>query len=271
MSISPAALKADARKFIRDSKPPVISAGMLLLILILLANVLAGNILTNSAGGMLAKLQSITTPEEYMAYVESFAEMSDDEIRKIADETLPSAQDMLVIGLLFFMVTCVRTGYILFLLNTVRKTKPAFGNLLDCFAIFYRVLGLIIFGAIALTVGFTLFVIPGFILLYAYRMTPYIMLDHPELSVLGCMHESRKMMKGHKRELFMLDISFIIWWALKQIPLISYGIRVWTIPFTGLSRALFYENVRRDEAYNGLAKEPKTALPDNAPQEDTPE
>ena len=268
MSNSPAALKAEARKCFRESKPPAINVGMLLLVLILLANVLAGNILANRAGDLVTRFQSIKTPEDYTAYVQSIAELPAAELEELWERVMPTTQDILIIALLFFMVTCVRTGYILFLLNTIRKTKPAFGNLLDCFAIFYRVLGLIVFGAIALTVGLTLFVIPGVILFYAYRMAPYIMLDHPELSVIGCMHESRIMMKGHKFELFRLDISFIIWWALKQIPLISYGVRVWTIPFTGLSRALFYESVRRDEAYDGLAREPNIAIPDENARDD---
>ena len=267
MSNSPAALKADAKKYIRESKPPVITAGMLLLILILLANVLAGSILSNRAGDMIEKFASFTSPEDYMAYVQSIYEMSDAELMKMAEKLTPSTLDLLIIGLLFFTVTCVRMGHILFLLNTVRQTKPALGNLLDYFAAFYRVLGLIIFGAIALTFGLMLFVIPGVILFYAYRMTPYIMLDHPELSVIGCMHESRMMMKDHKLELFKLDISFIVWWVLKQIPLISYGVRVWTIPFTGLSRALFYESVRKDEAYSGMAKEPFAGLPEDDTQE----
>ena len=267
MSNSPSALKADAKKYIRESKPPVITAGMLLLILILLASVISGNILAKNSGDLLMKFQSVTTPEEYTAFVQSFAAMSEAELEALMDRIMPSTADLLVIGLLFFMVTCVRTGFILFMLNTVRAAKPAIGNLLDCFAIFYRVFGLIVFGAIALTVGFTLFVIPGFILFYAYRMTPYIMLDHPELSVIGCMHESRIMMQGHKMEFFKLDISFFVWWVLKQLPLISYGVRVWTIPFAGLSRVLFYENVRRDEAYNGLAKEPNLAPPVQEDQE----
>ncbi len=261
MSNSPAGLKAEAKKIIRDSKPPVISVGMLLLILILIATVLAGNIISNRAGSVLTDLQDIATPEEYMEYVQSFADKTDEEIFEMAEEITPTVQDVLVIAALFLVVTCVRLGYILFLLNTVRKTNPVFGNLLDGFAMILRVLGLIVFGGIVLTAGFTLFIIPGVLLFYAYRMTPYIMLDHPELSVIGCMHESRRMMKHHKRELFALDISFIVWWALKQIPLISYGIRVWTIPFTGLSRVLFYENVRRDPAYDGLAKEPTAVLP----------
>ena len=268
MSNSPAALKADAKKFIRESKPPVITAGMLMLILILLANVLVGSILTNRAGDMMETFMSFTSPEDYMAYVQSLYEMSEAELTAMADKLTPSTQDLLIIGLLFFTVTCVRMGHILFLLNTVRHTKPVFGNLLDYFAAFYRVLGLIIFGAIALTFGLMLFVIPGVILFYAYRMTPYIMLDHPELSVIGCMHESRMMMKDHKLELFKLDISFIVWWVLKQIPLISYGVRVWTIPFTGLSRALFYESVRRDKAYDGLAREPNIAIPDENARDD---
>ena len=49
--------------------------------------------------------------------------------------------------------------------------------------------------------------IPGIVKTYSYAMTPYILLDKPELSANEAITDSRMMMRGHKMELFLLDLS----------------------------------------------------------------
>ena len=70
------------------------------------------------------------------------------------------------------------------------------------------------------------------------------MLDHPEMSVLKCISESKRMMKGHKWELFVLDLSFIGWSFLALIPYIGYAVQVWTLPYISTTLALYYEALR---------------------------
>ena len=53
-------------------------------------------------------------------------------------------------------------------------------------------------------------------------MTYYVMIDNPEYGVLQAMKESKKIMKGHKMDLFLLWLSFIGWGILAMIPF-----RVW--------------------------------------------
>lgn len=59
-----------------------------------------------------------------------------------------------------------------------------------------------------------LFVIPGFIKGYSYAMTPYILKDKfsaglTDIGATEAITESRKLMDGHKMDLFVLDLSFI--------------------------------------------------------------
>lgn len=56
-----------------------------------------------------------------------------------------------------------------------------------------------------------LFFIPGLVKSYSYAMAPYIMQDDPSKGWNQCITESRQMMKGHKAQLFWLDVSFIGW------------------------------------------------------------
>ena len=45
-----------------------------------------------------------------------------------------------------------------------------------------------------------LFIVPGIIAIYRYRMALYVMIDHPELGPLDCLRESKRLMTGHAFE-----------------------------------------------------------------------
>ncbi|MCL2342462.1 MAG: DUF975 family protein [Firmicutes bacterium] len=51
-----------------------------------------------------------------------------------------------------------------------------------------------------------------------YVQAPYLLFDHPELSALDCVRESKQIMKGRKGEYFVLGLSFIGWILLAALP-----------------------------------------------------
>lgn len=63
-------------------------------------------------------------------------------------------------------------------------------------------------------VGFCIFIIPGIILSYSYRMVPYILADEPEIGAIDALKKSRAMMKGNKWACFVYDLSYIGWFIL---------------------------------------------------------
>lgn len=54
-------------------------------------------------------------------------------------------------------------------------------------------------------------IIGGLIKKYSYFMVPYIVAENPNIKPLDAINLSRQMMKGHKWECFVLDLSFIGW------------------------------------------------------------
>ena len=62
-----------------------------------------------------------------------------------------------------------------------------------------------------------LLVIPGIIKAYSYRLVPYILKEHPELSAMEAITLSRRMMNGHKADAFVLDLSFLGWILLSAL------------------------------------------------------
>ena len=87
-----------------------------------------------------------------------------------------------------------------------------------------------------------LFLIPGIVKSYAYSMAYYVKLDHPDYGWKACIDESRRLMDGHKREKFVLDLSFLGWIFVGALCL-GVG-TLWVTPYMAATEAQFYEYVR---------------------------
>ena len=91
-----------------------------------------------------------------------------------------------------------------------------------------------------------LFIIPGIIAEYSYAMTPYILLENPEMTAREAIAASKELMKGNKFRLFCLELSFIGWSFLCSLPFLFFasisGIAAIfhaAVPFSLLSAAGF--------------------------------
>ena len=88
-----------------------------------------------------------------------------------------------------------------------------------------------------------LFIIPGIVKYYAYAMTPYIMAEKPNMGINDAITKSREIMKGHKWQLFWLDVSFIGWMLLGVVTLGLGFVFVW--PYYNAARAAFYKEIKK--------------------------
>lgn len=83
-----------------------------------------------------------------------------------------------------------------------------------------------------------LLIIPGIIKGYSYALAEYIQVDDENKDWKHCIDESRRMMDGHKWELFVLDLSFIGWYIVGLLCLFV-GV-LWVIPYHEAAKANFY-------------------------------
>ena len=88
-----------------------------------------------------------------------------------------------------------------------------------------------------------LFVIPGLVKVYSYRLTPYILAENPSMASRDAISLSRKMMNGQKWRAFMLDLSFIGWQFLAALTCGLVGI-FYSFPYQCATNAEFYKAVR---------------------------
>ncbi len=91
-----------------------------------------------------------------------------------------------------------------------------------------------------------LLIIPGIIKSYSYAMANYIMAENPEISALDAITKSRKLMDGHKFELFVLDLSFFFWYLLVAI---TFGLAmIYVGPYMEAAKTNFYLNIKSKDS-----------------------
>jgi hypothetical protein len=88
-----------------------------------------------------------------------------------------------------------------------------------------------------------LFIIPGIVVAFGYSQAVFIMLDDPEISPADALKKSTALMRGHKGELFCLQLSFILWQIL---TLLTLGLAsLYVDPYYNLTLAVYYRNLSR--------------------------
>ena len=94
-----------------------------------------------------------------------------------------------------------------------------------------------------------LFVIPGIVKAYEYRMMPYILSENPELPMEEVFARSKAMMNGQKWNAFVLDLSFIGWYILSGITAGILAI-FYVNPYKRSTDAALYETLKNNEVAN---------------------
>lgn len=132
-------------------------------------------------------------------------------------------------------------GYYSYCLKLSRGVQTKLGDLLDGFNHFTKIIGLYIVSAIFIYLWSLLFVVPGIVASYRYRQAYYILIENPDISVLEALRRSKAMMRGHKLELFFLDLSFIGWYILCVMTVNI--LFIWKMPYFEVTYANFYNLV----------------------------
>ena len=91
-----------------------------------------------------------------------------------------------------------------------------------------------------------LFVIPGIIKAYEYRLVPYIYAENPDMKYSDILAESSRLMKGHKWNTFVLDLSFIGWEILSLMTCGLLSI-FYVDPYKLQTDAALYEAIKYGE------------------------
>ena len=226
------ALKSRAREVIATSNPRVLTVGLVYLLLTVVLSTLG------------ARVMSVNISEsEAMNYLNYAMNGNYEYALRYAETMTPPPTAYAINALLMFVAAIVGAGFTIFLLNTLRNRQPCFANLLDGFGFWWKLLILDLLQSLLIGLWSLLLIVPGVMAHYRYAQALYILIDDPTKSPVRCLRESKAMMNGHKMELFKLDLSFLGWYLLEMIPYVGYAVQVWSVPYVGMTKALYYETL----------------------------
>ena len=153
------------------------------------------------------------------------------------------------------MSNVITIGFQNFCLRVGRGQHAGIGEIFDIFSIFFKAFALIFMMGVFILLWSCLFIIPGIIAAYRYSFAPYILLDYPQKSVMQCIRESKEMTRGYKRQLFVLDLSFIGWLIMAFVPAVLYAVSplialagcilidAFVTPYLNISRSMYYNRL----------------------------
>ena len=145
---------------------------------------------------------------------------------------------MLVLGLMLGGV--MEVGKARYHSNLIFGNEARFEDLFCAFPRFGSAMVMNLARTLLVALG-SLVVVPGILLHYGYAMAPYILARDPECEGLEALRRSRTMLKGHKMDLFLLEVSFIGWMLLATFAL---GIgHLFLTPYTEAARASFFADI----------------------------
>ena len=155
---------------------------------------------------------------------------------------LPFVSAVGLLGLAMFIIGgVVELGYAKFLLKQHDKKELVFADLFSQFERFGTGFAQRFLRTLYTALWTLLFVVPGIIKSLSYAMTPFILEDHPELTASEAINRSKKLMDGHKMDLFILSLTFIGWDILSAL---TFGIGfLFLNPYRNAAYAAFYRNI----------------------------
>jgi uncharacterized membrane protein len=129
-------------------------------------------------------------------------------------------------------------GLAMMFLKISRGEKVELANIFDGFKQFGNSIGAYILILLIVLAGFICLIVPGFIAIIALSQTYRIMADNPSMSCTDAMQRSHELMKGHRMEFFLMNLSFIGWAFL---CLLTVGLGFFILaPYIATTNAVYY-------------------------------
>lgn len=132
-------------------------------------------------------------------------------------------------------------GFNYCILRIVRKDKMYLKDLFKFYPNFINIFLVSLVVQLFFSIGFTLFIIPGIIVVLVYCFVNFIIADG-EFSVIDSLRASRELIYGYKFDYFKFLVSFIGWWL---IVIFTFGTAiVFVLPYFLVSNAVYYDYLR---------------------------
>ena len=261
-------LKSQAKGLIRTADPKPVYMAIIYLVIISVLSFLSFKIVGGYTDAISSQFSDSFIVDEHGEFVPS---VDPEQYYYALQEAMPTPAESLLNIAISIVTTMLGAGFIIFALRTLSGSGASYWNIFDGFGMFFRIIWLYILEGVFIFLWSLLLVFPAFIAFYRYRMAIYLLLEHPEMSALECISESKRLMVGHKWELFVLDLSFIGWTilvglanyisselAIPVVSVIGFGVlvQIYLLPYYQLTCAGYYRQLTSPaDPFNGWTPE----------------
>lgn len=129
-------------------------------------------------------------------------------------------------------------------LSVIKKEDTKITDLFSGLSIYLKLLGLYVILTVLTIIGLNAFIIPGIVISLMFSQAFYILAENEDESVINCLAKSEKMMRGHKMELFYIELSFIGW--VIAIILTAGIAFIWLEPYMQMTFANYYLKLKEE-------------------------
>ena len=151
-----------------------------------------------------------------------------DLVNSFTGDGLPGTFFMILVAL---MGMVLQAGFVLYCMAVRRGELAEILTLFDGFSFAGKVilLGILQFALIYL--WSMLFIVPGIIASYRYRFALYNLCENPDLNPLEAISMSKRQTAGYKVQLLTLDLSYVGWMVLANLPYLVYSAAAYQVIF----------------------------------------
>lgn len=180
---------------------------------------------------------------DVMTYMEAYMPEVDIRFYPTSPLSLPPVVSGFISIVVGLVAVVLSAGFIQYLMSVRKGIITPYATLFDGFLFAGKIILLSIVQYIFIFLWSLLFIIPGIIAGYRYRFALYNLCENPEIGVMEAINMSKAQTRGHKWELFVLDLSFLGWDILCTLTL---GIlSIWIMPYRNQTDIGYFEAIKQ--------------------------
>lgn len=144
----------------------------------------------------------------------------------------------------FFITPSISLSIALIYLKIADGADIKVGDVFEGFYDFWGAFKVTFLTGLFISLWSLLLIIPGIVKSFSYSLAIFIYAENREMGALEAIAKSKKMMDGHKMELFVLFLSFI-GWAL--LGIITFGLAyIYAYPYMNTTIVNFYNGLKAE-------------------------
>lgn len=157
----------------------------------------------------------------------------------------------LVTMLLFAIISFAELH--LFLKMSLTSEAVSFTDFTDGLTLYLKAIGATLYTKLLIFLWSLLLIVPGIVKSYAYSLTPFLLVEYPEMKITRAVKLSKIITNGHKMDIFTTQLSFLGWFLL-EIPTLTL-ISFWLNPYYKMTMTNVYHAILKDAVTRNVISE----------------